>query len=60
MPLNKPAYMFGPLSYAKRADGCVFAETKPQSILTRLCKKLRYRPTCRCSFTQRLVSWCSV
>jgi len=60
MPQNKPAYMFGPLSYAKRENGCVFAKTKPQSILTRLYKMLRKRPICRRSFTQRLVSWSSL
>jgi len=26
MPLNKPTYMFGPLSYAKCENGCVFAK----------------------------------
>jgi len=61
MPLNKSAYMFGSLSLrlAKCENGCVFAKTKPQSIITRLCKKLRNRPTCRHSFTQQLVSWSS-
>ena len=45
--------MFDPLS-TQSENSCVFAKTKPRP---RLCKKLRNRPTCRRSLTQRLVNW---
>ena len=43
--------------YTKYENGCVFVKTKPQSIIATALQW--YRPTCRCSSTQRLVSWSS-
>jgi len=51
MLLNKPAYMFGPLSVRLRKAWKRLCICENKATITRLCKKLRNRPTCR-SFTQ--------
>jgi len=43
--------------YAKCENGCVFVTTKPQSIIATAVQW--NTPTCRCSSTQRFVSWYS-
>ena len=60
-PLNKPAYVWHTQS-AQSVKTVVYLRKRSHNRLilsARLCNKLRNRPTCRRSLTQRLVSWSS-